>query len=210
MTLVQRLGVFMLDQMGTDEDIAIYGAAFTLVASAGFVGTAITVSSFPSLAKAVKAGDTSRISSLVNSTVFLVTITMLCVSLAGMLLAPLIFTLLYPDTFSTGASVMAWLLPGLLVSSVNFSLKYTLNAMNINWADLATVLAGLAMFVAIMQYGPVEALPVRAAFSWVCAELFIFLLKAAILLWKRMLGLTLFLTTLAAFTALEAFGFYLN
>jgi O-antigen/teichoic acid export membrane protein len=210
MTLFQRLGIFMLDRMGTNEDIAIYGTAFTLVASAGFVSTALTVSSFPSLAQAVKANDASKIASLTSSTILLVLIAMLCIGLGGIPLAPLIFSILYPDAFSAGALVMIYLLPGLLISSVNHSLKYTLNAIELNWVDLATVLTGLAIFSGSMYYAPIEALPVRAAFSWVFAELSIFLLRTSVLLWKRVLGMKPILATLVAFLVLETLGFILN
>lgn len=210
MTLFQRLGVFMLDRMGTNEDIAIYGAAFTLVASAGFVSTALTVSSFPSLAKAVQVNDTNRITSLTSSTILLVLIAMLCIGLGGITLAPLIFSILYPDAFSSASLVMVWLLPGLLVSSVNHFLKYTLNAITLSWVDLATVLMGLAIFVVSIHYSPIEALSIRTAFSWVLAELLIFILKASVLFWKRILTLKPILATLAAFLVLEVFGLILN
>ena len=59
--LFQRATIFLLDVFATPQDLKIYGTAFKVVNTSGFVATGVFVSSFAMLARAIAADDSHGI-----------------------------------------------------------------------------------------------------------------------------------------------------
>lgn len=182
MALYQRLGVFVLGKISTPEMVAHFGAAFTLVASAGFVATSITVSSFPTLAKAADAGEWGQVSNIVNQKLWLVMMVFLPACFVGMVVAPWVIAWLYPLAYAPAAVAMVSLLPGLYISSINFALKYVMNILHCNWLDVMSVIVGILIFIAfLLFYKEGKQLLAVAGLGWGIGEASIFLIKWAVL-----------------------------
>jgi O-antigen/teichoic acid export membrane protein len=174
MALFQRLGVFLLGETGSKQDVANYGLAFTLAASAGFLATSVTVSSFPALAKMLEMNDMTGAESVVRRKLQLIALMILPVCVAGILAGPVAIGWAYPKEYWPAAEVLVWLLPGLFMSTMNFALKYLLNALGLNWRDALTACIGVLAFplVAFLPHWPSAVL--GAAFAWTASETLVF------------------------------------
>ncbi|MDH4246215.1 MAG: MATE family efflux transporter [Deltaproteobacteria bacterium] len=181
MTIYQRLGVLMLESQGKAEAVALFGAAFSLVAPVGFLATSITISSFTPLARALGNGDAPEALRIINRGMWLVLIVMTPVCLAGVLLAPWIIALVYPAKFAPAAVLMTLLNGGLLISSVNFMLKYVLNAVHRNWSDALSALGGVAAFALVFFSAPPPHRLEWTALGWAVGETTIFIIKLSVL-----------------------------
>lgn len=183
MSLFQRIGVLLLGELGTVHDVANYGLAFSLAASAGFVATSVTVSSFPALARRVAAGDIAGAEAIARRKLKLVSALVLPICILGIVAAPFVIGLAYPKSYWPAAEILIWLMPGLYISCLNFALKYLLNALGLNWRDAATAIIGIVAFPVVAFVPAWPMLAPGAAFAWTAAETLIFIGKAAIL-WR--------------------------
>ena len=181
MAIYQRLGILMLGEIAPPETVSHFGAAFTLVASAGFVATSITVSSFPRLARAAEAGDWADVCAITNNKLKMVMAVFLPACLLGMFAAPWIVHLLYPAAYQDAAIAIVALLPGLYISSVNFALKYLMNTLHNNWMDVISVLSGITVFVLILLLAGGDVLLLVAGAAWGIGEAVIFVVKWRVL-----------------------------
>jgi len=177
MALYQRLGVLMLGEISQPEPVAHFGAAFTLVSSAGFVATSITVSSFPRLAKAAAADDWMQVSEIANHKLWLIMMVFFPACLIGIIVAPWVVSILFPASYAPTSLVMMVLLPGLYISSINFALKYLMNTLRHNWVDAMSVLIGITVFVAIILSAQKDMLLQMVGLAWGVGEAFIFMVK---------------------------------
>lgn len=182
MSLYQRLGVLGLNLKGTLNDVAVFGGAFTLVASSGFIATSITVSSFPRIAVALESKDWGSFNSLINSKLSYITWVIAPMCLAGIVLSSFVMPLLFGARYKASSVVMILLMPGLYVSCMNFALKYVLNIIGLNWFDLASVSIGMAVFMAVLLSPARLPLYQTAALAWGIGELAVFLSKWAVLI----------------------------
>ena len=177
MAVYQRLGVLMLGELAQPQVVAWYGAAFTLVASAGFVATSITVSSFPALSRAAEAGAWDEASKIVYRKLRWVMFVFLPGCIMGAFLAPYVIGLLYPPSYAPAAAVMVALLPGLYISTINLALKFVLNALHLNWADVTSVALGIAFFTIVLLNATSKDMLRLVGFAWSLGEAFIFMAK---------------------------------
>lgn len=181
MALYQRLGVLMLGVLAAPETVAHFGAAFTLVASAGFAATSITVATFPKLARAVHEENWQEVSAIANRKLRLVSVVFFPSCLLGMYFAPFIVRIVYPSAYVESAVAMVALLPGLYISSINFALKYLMNTIHKNWMDVVSVLFGIGVFLlAVVSADPSQFLKV-VGLAWGLGEASIFITKWAVL-----------------------------
>jgi len=72
-SLFQRATIFFLDVFATAQDVKIYGTAFKIVNTSGFLATGVFVSSFAMLAKAIDANDLNGVREVVRRKLLLVT-----------------------------------------------------------------------------------------------------------------------------------------
>lgn len=179
--IYQRLGVLILGEISVAETVAHFGAAYTLAASVGFVATSITASSFPKLARAVDSSDWNNATAVASQKLQLVMMLIMPVCVLGILIAPWVIELLYPSSFSPATVAMKALLPGLYISCINLSLKYLMNALNHNWADVVSVVLGMTVFVVLVFSARNEELLLITGLAWGLGELAIFLVKWAVL-----------------------------
>jgi len=174
MALYQRLGVLTLGEIGQVEDVATFGAAFTLVASSGFIATSIAVASFPKIARAVSDTDFTASGNLVRSMVASITWVIAPMCILGIITSPFLIGVLYGVEFKASGFVMILLLPGLYVSCVNLSLKYVLNALGLNWLDAASAAIGIIGFFAILFAISGITLSEAAGIGWSFGEVTVF------------------------------------
>lgn len=177
MSLYQRLSVLLLKAEGTPLDVAVFGAAFTLVASSGFISTSITVSAFPRLVQALEAGDTVSFNSIMKEKLHLITLIMGSICAIGILFSPLIISVFYGATYDASKAIMTIMMPGLYISCINFSLKYVLNSLGLSWLDFVSVCLGIFFLVIILFSKMDVPLAQKAALAWVGGELAVFFLK---------------------------------
>lgn len=181
MAIYQRMGVLILGEISTPETVAFFGVAFTLVTSAGFVATSITVSSFPRLVRTVKGKDWERLGEITNQKLVLVMAVFFPTCFLGMFVAPWVIRTLYPETYSTSAIAMIALLPGLYISTINFALKYLMNVLNYNWMDVISVCIGMLVFTFSLIGFKEQNLLLTAGIAWGIGETAIFAIKWAVL-----------------------------
>lgn len=177
MALYQRVGVLLLGEVADAHAVAIYGAAFTLVASAGFVGTSITVSSFPQLARAIEGQDWKSAEATASRKLRLIMAFFFPACIVGGLIAPLVIRLLYPASYSGAVGIVLALLPGLYISTVNFALKYLLNALALNWIDALSAGVGIITFAAVVVIPGWHLIAEAAGWAWGAGEAVIFIIK---------------------------------
>lgn len=177
MAVYQRLGVLLLGVLAVPETVAHFGAAFTLVASAGFVATSITVASFPKLARAVESKNRDEVCRIVEQKLLWIAAVFFPGCLLGMFLSSWMVGLLYPPAYAEAAIAMMALLPGLYISSINFALKYLMNAIHKNWMDVFSVLAGMLTFVGFLLMAEQGELLKQAGVAWGVGEMAIFFVK---------------------------------
>jgi len=181
MSFYHRLGVFLIGERGNSLDVAQFGAVFTLVASAGFVGTSITVSGFPALSRAIGKGLNREAEAIAYRKIKLIALIFLPACLVGMALAPGVITLLYPAKFFPAAEAMPMLLAALFLSIVNFAMKYILNGLLHNWWDAISAVLGILVFSLVCLLPRWSFQPAGAAFAWCAAEMAVFVVKAIVL-----------------------------
>ncbi len=141
--IFQRTSLYVLEAYATVHDYKIYATAFKFVSTSGAIATAIFVSSFAPLTRAVEASDTDAVRAVVRRKMVLVTAVFLPVCVFGILLVVPLSGWFSSQSLTDVASVMVLLMPGLYVSCVNMGLKFTLNAFELNWHDVTAVLLGL-------------------------------------------------------------------
>lgn len=169
-TFYQRLGVLSLNALGDVRQVALYGTAFSLVGAAGFIAVSITNATFPALSRAIESKNIDRASSLIFKKFSLITVFFFPMALTGIVLSPLAIATLYGTDYRAAGFVMVLLMPGLYISSINFSAKYALNAINLNWHDLiATVISLVVFIVAFLVPLQIEKAQ-QAAIAWGLGE----------------------------------------
>lgn len=178
MTLFYRLGVLGLSQVSTPANVAVYGSAFTLASSLGFISTGITAALFPRLAKVVASRQADDIAKVVRSQVWLIGCTIGPICVAGIVAAPWLLRLLFGAKFENSGHLVALMMPCLYVSCINAGLKFLLNAMELNWADAASVWLGIVATLLILAVGALWWWPPYvAAASWMGGEATILVVK---------------------------------
>ena len=177
MTIYQRLGVLLLGKVASVHSVAIYGIAFTLVASAGFVATSITLSSFPKLSKALVNEAWLEVNSVVERKLMLIMMVFLPVCIIGGWVSPWVISSFYSKDYMEASLVMFALLPGLYISSINFALKYLMNALELNWVDAFSAAIGILVFTCFLIIPSWEDVTVIAGWAWGLGEACIFLVK---------------------------------
>ena len=177
MAFYQRLGVFSLGTLGQTKDVALFGVAFVLVTSAGFLATSITVASFPSLARSLETCRYQDAEFIVRRKVRLIASLFFPSCILGALIAPWFVPIAYPAAYLPAASVVIGLAPGLYISAINFALKYLLNALHLNWLDACSVVIGVITFISVLVLPGWQSLLDGAAFAWCAGEMSIFIAK---------------------------------
>lgn len=202
LSLYHRLGVFLIGEHGTPTDVALFGAVFTLVASAGFVATSITVAGFSPLSRAIEANSLAEATAICHRKLRLIGLVFFPSCLIGMLIGPGVIGLLYPPNYFPAGEAMPLLLAALFLSTINLALKYALNALKYNWQDAASASFGIATFIAVYLLPPWHSPPVGAAFAWCMAEGIVFLLKLITLRKDKRLSLPILRTSAGAYLLL--------
>lgn len=139
----QRLSLYLLENHATTVEFNIYATAFKFVNTSGAIATAVFVSSFAALSRAIESNDRTALQQVIRRMLTLVTIFFLPVCLAGIWLIEPMAQFIPNRNVGQVATVLVLLMPGLYVSCVNMGLKYTLNAFQLNWMDVAAVAVGI-------------------------------------------------------------------
>lgn len=210
-SLFQRLGVFLLGNQSDPWQIALYGATFTIVASSGFVGTSITLASFPILSRAIDIEAWDEATQIVRRKLRLISLVFVPACAIGMLLAPIAVPLLLGSKYQGGSSVMILLLAGLYISTVNFALKYVLNALHKNWLDAASAMIGIVAYCLWLLWPTGIINAERAAIAWGVSETAAFFLKWGVLYAdKRLASIRLPLVLLLSTSLASIAAFLIN
>ena len=205
--LYLRMGILLLSRVASDQDVAIYGVAYTLVASSGFIATAISNATFPRIARAINDENWQEATRHINHNIHLILLVFVPLCMIGIMLAPWVVWLLYPPKVAMASNVIILLLPGLLLSNVNFALKMFMNAAGKNWFEFSTVLLGIVVFLLLFFLPWNLPISEMAGIAWSLSEFSIFLAKIGILLLdKRFSGLFI-LTGLGSFLLLAVVSF---
>ena len=128
----------------------------------------------------------------------------------GMLVAPFVIELLFGAKYLAGVNVMIFLLAGLYISIINFTLKYVLNALHKNWSDSASAGLGIVVFCAWMLWPVGTITAERAAIAWGCSETAAFFLKWGTLYLDKRLASRSLLVAFALSALLAAFAVLLT
>jgi len=184
-TVFYRAGVLLLDMFGSAEDVAVFGTGFQLVTAAGFVGTSVCVASFSPLVKAVSAGDSVAVRSVISRTLVLTTLIFVPLCLVGIWISVPIADRFLPAKFSGTGETMVLLMPGLYLSCINMGLRFTLTAFALNWQDVFIVLFGITTLTGFTLCFGADYWPFVAAVGWVLGEAVVLLSRMSLLLHHR-------------------------
>ena len=180
-SLYQRIGVLLLSVLATDQDVRIFGTAFRLVATAGFLSTSMFVASFAPLVRAIESNDQPRIRGIIRGELKLVTLVFVPICLTGILVSiPFASAWLSPEMV-TIARAMVLLLPGLYLSCINMGLKYAVNAFGMNWPDVAAVLFGILMLSSITVFHGPLTWSTAASLGWGMGEGAVIIIRLGLL-----------------------------
>ena len=177
MALYQRLGVILLGEISDSNTVALYGAAFTLVASSGFLATSITISSFAPMVKKISLRDWEQTQKVIARNLNLIMMVFLPACIFGALIAPFAISIIYPPKFIRATIVVFALLPGLYISTINFGLKYSLNALGLNWIDTLSAACGIIVFSTMLIIPEWRSILEISGWAWGIGELSIFIIK---------------------------------
>ncbi|MEO0132961.1 MAG: oligosaccharide flippase family protein [candidate division WOR-3 bacterium] len=197
MNIYSRMGVFVLDRIGTALNVAVYGTAFNLAWSLSFIATSITLAYFPRLSQSLQECNTAKTMTILDKKIKMITAVYLVVCLGVIVLGPLIVPMLYGKGLTEAGMVMVLLAPGLYLWCINFALKFTLNAMGRNWSDTFSVVVGILVFFAAFWSLRQTNLPQAAAAAWGLGEFGAFAIKMVALKYfcSKAISLTLILIT---------------
>jgi O-antigen/teichoic acid export membrane protein len=178
-SLFQRAGVLLMDTVGTPRDVALFGTSYKFTSTASLLATSLALAHFPELVRQLGAGRGGEAHRVVRTQMVTVTAVFAPLGLAGIVCGPLLGEAVFGPGLADAGVVLAALMPGLYISSINIATKFTLSALGRNWFDAAAAAAGLAAFIALF-YAPLAASPcARAAIAWAVGELVIFALRRA-------------------------------
>lgn len=208
MSLYNRLGVFLIGRTGTPTDVALFGAIFTLVASAGFVGTSITVAGFPRLSRAIEAGRMDESGDIVRQKLTLIGLVFFPACLLGMFVGPGVIRIVYPAQYFRASEAIPLLLAALFISIINFALKFALNALRRNWWDAVSAMLGIVAFAAIYLSTSWRFPPYGAALGWCIGEMVVFLCKSLVLWSDGRISLQVLPLAFTAFLVLAAAAYF--
>ncbi len=182
--LFQRATPFLLEAFATARDVKIYGTAFKLVNTSGLIATAVFVSSFAILAKAIETNDVERIKAVIRRKLMLVTVVFLPVCVLGILFSVPFSHMFQHHGLREVAQITALLMPGLYLSCINMGLKYTLNAYALNWLDVGAVVLGIVVLTLVTVFHGGLSWRVAAALGWGLGETTLLVVRLG-LLWQQ-------------------------
>jgi O-antigen/teichoic acid export membrane protein len=177
MTLFIRLGVIVIKFMGDNASVAIFGTAFSMVASAGFVAMSVTIAYFPRLVRNLQNSNRHGAAAIIRQKVNMVTLVYGTLCTLGIVLAPPVVSLLFGKKFAASGWLMVPMMPVLYISCINVPLKYALNAMEYNWADTLSVALGIGMLFMVFWQIKIGTLPQIGVMAWGMGEFTIFVSK---------------------------------
>jgi len=174
-----RMNLIIIGSIGSATDVALYGAAFTIVVSAGFIGTSITIATFPALVRAIEKKNFDKAHQIIYKKLNMISLIIGSGCLLGIALAPWIVKLFYPEEYAKSADVMIWLFPGLYLSTLNFALKYLLNALYLSKKEILSVFVGMGTLIILLYFlnKIIPHLFLSAAIAWSLSELAMFSTK---------------------------------
>jgi O-antigen/teichoic acid export membrane protein len=176
-SLFQRAGVLLMDSAGTARDVALFGTSYKFVSTASLLATSLALAHFPELVRRLAAGRTAEANRLLRSAILGITAIFAPLCVAGIACGQLLGEPILGAGLADAGMILAALMPGLYISSINIATKFTLTALDRNWFDASFAAAGLAAFCA-MFYAPWPVSPcVRAAIAWTVGETLIFTLR---------------------------------
>ncbi|MEZ6042828.1 MAG: hypothetical protein R3C20_20195 [Planctomycetaceae bacterium] len=180
-SLFQRIGVLLLSIFATDLDVSVFGTAFRLVSTAGFLSTSMFVSSFAALVRAIEINDVRSVGRIVRREMHLVSLVFVPACLLGILFCIPLTRALLPADMLPVAQAMVILCPGLYLSCINMGMKYTVNAWSLNWPDVVAVVIGILIFADSIWMFSHISWSVGAAIGWGAGEGGVLLLRIALL-----------------------------
>lgn len=170
MALFSRMPILSLGIIGApDEDISYFSSAFNLVSGAMIVSTSIAIASFPYFSQCINKNDWMAVSTQLNRNLLYIYTLVLPASVVVMLFASDIMQMFFGEDYVEGDEFLQLLMIGLFVSSINFNLKYLLNAIGLNWWDTISVIIGLIFLGAIFILYRAHGASI-AALSWIIGE----------------------------------------
>ncbi len=182
--LFQRATIFFLDVFATAQDVKIFGTAFKIANTSGFLATGVFVSSFAMLARAVVANDRNRVRHVVRRMLMLVSVFFVPACVLGIFLSVPVSGLLHSSEYTDIAKVFVLLMPGLYLSCINMGLKYTLNAYELNWHDVGAVVIGICVVGLVTVFHGTLTWCEAAALAWGLGEATLMLARLC-LLWSH-------------------------
>lgn len=182
--LFARIGILLLDMLGTPQDVTIFGMGFRLVAAAGFVGTSVCVSSFAPLVKAIEANDSNETRAVISRMLKLTTMILVPMCFVGIVCAQAVGDLVLPDRLAGTGALMVVLMPGLYLSCINMSLRFTLTAFKLNWYDVAAIVMGIGVIALFIVSWDPQSRVIAASLGWIVGELAVLTARLS-LLWRH-------------------------
>ena len=181
----QRISLYLLESLASLREYNIYATAFKFVSTSGAVATAIFVSSFAPLTRAIDARDSQQIRHVIRRMMLLVSAVYVPACLAGILLIVPIAGAFNVDSVAEVATVMVLLMPPLYVSCVNMGLKYTLNAWALNWQDVSAVVCGITTLVIVTVFYGDIGWWTAGALGWFVGEVMLLACRLSLLVHRR-------------------------
>ena len=114
--LVQRADLFILTRMLGSDDTGYYAAAVSVTSVAAIFPSAVGTILFPRLSVEADGAERWR---LTRRVLGIVVVGMAAIAALTMILAPLVVRFLFGDAFLPAVEPLRWLMPGVLMLSVN-------------------------------------------------------------------------------------------
>jgi O-antigen/teichoic acid export membrane protein len=184
MSMFHRVGILVLNAIGTSTDVAVFGTGYRFASAASFVAMSIGVSMYPGLVRAVDRNDVQDANKIIRAEIVAITAFFFPVCALAIATLPTLMQWAYSGELSVSGWVMVILMPGLYVSAINIGTKFTLNAFQLNWYDTASVVAGIVSSLSVLVAAYDIPLYYRAALAWGAGELMLFAFKLLVL-WRH-------------------------
>jgi O-antigen/teichoic acid export membrane protein len=184
MSVFHRLGILVLNVIGTSTDVAVFGTGYRFASAASFVAMSVGVAMFPGLVRAVDRKDAQDANRIIRAEVVAITALFFPLCTLSIWTLPTLMQWAYSGELSSTGWVMVLLMPGLYVSAINIGTKFTLNAFQLNWYDTASVVAAMLSSISVLVAAHDIPLCYRAALAWGAGEVMLFFFKLMVL-WRH-------------------------
>jgi O-antigen/teichoic acid export membrane protein len=165
-----RIPLFLVEQVGTASDLALFGLTTRLLYAFSFVASSITMATFPSLMKSVHEREKETADRLFERGLRYISWIMFAIGVAGIPASRFLIAPVFGQNYQPTGRMVGLMLPIAMTMSLNYYLGYLLTNLQSRVLEIATSLAGMIILISVVLTTTQLRLELRVALGWMLAE----------------------------------------